>query len=1173
MKILQLDLKAYGPFTNRQLDLEQGQEGLHIVLGPNEAGKSSALRALRALLYGIPERTADDFVHDKQSLRVGGRLRRADGTELVCYRRKGRKNTLLDSADGDPISDQELTQLLGGVDERLFEQLFGIDHQALVAGGQALLLERGREAEALFGSGLGSTAVHVVLEQLEAKTQALFAPRASRPLINTSLSQLANLQRQQREASLSARQWDEARKAVNRAKTQLGNLDTQLSEANKRRTALERIRRTLPGLARRAQINEGLASLGALPILPESFSEQRENTMSRRLLATETQKKAETRLKNLREQMATIDFSKEILAQAETIDDLRERLGGHRKAANDRSNLAAKRDTNLERAEHRLKEIRPDMQLAALDKLRPAVGKRRRAVDLGSQREGLEVAVETAQNVNAETDRGLKARTDELEQHPEIPYLDKLRPAMAKARRLGDIDQTITETAARIERQDAQILAELGALGLWTSGPEELSAAALPTRETIRKHLEAGQVLDNQLESEREALSDAEAEIERSSESLRVLELTGEIPSEGELEEARSRRDAGWQLLRRQWIGQEDIDADARAYGGTEGLPDAFENAISDSDEVADRLRREAQRVHDNASGQATLEVNQRAVTQAETALEKIAVQRQENEQKWTELWSPFVIEPLSPPEMVEWVNDALRIREKFFAVNEQRGLLDEQENNRLAACSRLSVALTALQAPVSEPADGRLDPVLDQAERHLEMLEETERERVQLHKDIATLTENLTKTGRAVESAETKLDAWQGKWRQLTKELGLADTATSGEVSDYLETIAELAQLVDDAADLTRRIEGIDSDAARFESDAAALFQALALDLVEHRAEEALLELVARLAKHREAKTRLAALQEQIQTTEKELQEAEATITVTNEVLDDLCSEAGCDKPEELQAVEERVQNQRRLIEELEGVQRELVEGGDGHSIAELEEEAADVDHDTVDAELTELQGQIEQELQPEQARLVEIKVNAERDFAAMVGNDDAAALADESQRIIAELRSLTERYVCLKLAGKILRDQIERFRRDHRDPILTRASHYFERLTCESFTKVATDFDESDQPVLVGVRSSGERLHVDGMSSGTRDQLYLALRLATLDHNLESSDPLPFVVDDILIQFDDERSVATLEALADFSARTQVILFTHHQQVANQSLTIKDAKDRVFVHKLSRH
>jgi len=103
---------------------------LSLVLGPNEAGKSSALRALRALLYGVPERTQDDFRHGKTELRVGGRLRGAAGSELHCYRRKGRKNTLLD-ANGDPVAEDRLAGLLGGVAEPLFERLSGIDHEAL----------------------------------------------------------------------------------------------------------------------------------------------------------------------------------------------------------------------------------------------------------------------------------------------------------------------------------------------------------------------------------------------------------------------------------------------------------------------------------------------------------------------------------------------------------------------------------------------------------------------------------------------------------------------------------------------------------------------------------------------------------------------------------------------------------------------------------------------------------------------------------------------------------------------------------------------------------------------------------------------------------------------------------------------------------------------------------
>jgi uncharacterized protein YhaN len=88
--------------------------------------------------------------------------------------------------------------------------------------------------------------------------------------------------------------------------------------------------------------------------------------------------------------------------------------------------------------------------------------------------------------------------------------------------------------------------------------------------------------------------------------------------------------------------------------------------------------------------------------------------------------------------------------------------------------------------------------------------------------------------------------------------------------------------------------------------------------------------------------------------------------------------------------------------------------------------------------------------------------------------------------------------------------------------------------------------------------------------MSTGTRDQLYLALRLATLDQDLAGSEPLPFVVDDILIQFDDRRAQATLEALADFSARTQVILFTHHARVVEQARAIPGPEGRVFVHEL---
>jgi len=104
MKIISLDFVAFGPFTDTTLDLSAGEKGFHIIYGPNEAGKSAALRALEALLFGIPVRTSDNFIHDNKTLRIGGRLRHSDSSEIHFVRRKGKKNTLLD-AKGNQLDD------------------------------------------------------------------------------------------------------------------------------------------------------------------------------------------------------------------------------------------------------------------------------------------------------------------------------------------------------------------------------------------------------------------------------------------------------------------------------------------------------------------------------------------------------------------------------------------------------------------------------------------------------------------------------------------------------------------------------------------------------------------------------------------------------------------------------------------------------------------------------------------------------------------------------------------------------------------------------------------------------------------------------------------------------------------------------------------------------------
>ncbi|NEW88602.1 hypothetical protein DU475_15200, partial [Rhodopseudomonas sp. WA056] len=95
MRIEQLALERYGVFTDRVLSFAP-QASLHVVLGANEAGKTSALTAIGDLLFGFGTRTDYDFKHDSKLLRIGGSFRHSDGRLIAARRRKGNKNTLLD---------------------------------------------------------------------------------------------------------------------------------------------------------------------------------------------------------------------------------------------------------------------------------------------------------------------------------------------------------------------------------------------------------------------------------------------------------------------------------------------------------------------------------------------------------------------------------------------------------------------------------------------------------------------------------------------------------------------------------------------------------------------------------------------------------------------------------------------------------------------------------------------------------------------------------------------------------------------------------------------------------------------------------------------------------------------------------------------------------------------
>ena len=270
----------------------------------------------------------------------------------------------------------------------------------------------------------------------------------------------------------------------------------------------------------------------------------------------------------------------------------------------------------------------------------------------------------------------------------------------------------------------------------------------------------------------------------------------------------------------------------------------------------------------------------------------------------------------------------------------------------------------------------------------------------------------------------------------------------------------------------------------------------------------------------------------------------------------------------DELEPAGERSRRKRELQQKLDTLEQELTRNGDGLSIEELEKEAIESDIDAIEGELERVSSELK-ELQTNRDALRDRRQTLQNEIKAKDGSAVAANASEEAEQQLATMVSGVEQYLRLQIAALILEQRIEDYRKKNQAPVLARAGELFSRLTLGSYVNLRDELDDGGKPILLGVRPNDEEVSIDGMSDGSRDQLYLSLRLATLEQHLSKGEPMPFIVDDILIGFDDNRTKVCLEVLAELAASTQVLLFTHHRRVLDLADAL-EAKTGIITHEL---
>ena len=1147
MRLISLDLIAYGNFTDRRLVFPE-DKGLQVIYGPNEAGKSTCIRALRDLIYEIPENTRDDFLHEGKRLRVGGVLLRSDGERLSVVRRKGRKDTLLGS-NGQPIAEDTLRSFLGGVDRETFIRVFGMSREELLSGGRAIMEGKGSVGESLFAAGLGGADLKGLLGTLESEAQELFKPGGSLPKLNSEARAYKELKTKIRDLSLPAKEWEDLENEV----STLENRSSQIKEQIARMAAdvdhLKRLRDALPVFGELKEYRKKRADLGEVKVLREEFSTERAQTQSDNARALSDEKTAQQRIEEIDVEIGTLILPEDLLAQEKTVQGMVEELGSVLKAQKDLPRVQGQVLEANHAAKGILAEIRPDLSIESAGVLRLTVDRIDRIRRLAEEHGKLTIRRQSSAERVSEYARKLAEAQGNLARLPEVRDVSELERSVVIVRRRGDLEKAYGDAkyAAISAREDAQTA--LKALTLWSGTLEVLEALPLPPEKTIDEFEEAFNAVDDGLMKAREGLAETKGKIEEIDGNLRTLKLSGEPPTEEDLTAAREHRERGWALVRSAWLDGKRNETAEAVLDPPLPLEQAYEKSVLNADGVADRMRREAERVAHKAELLAERRLQEERAEDVSSEIELLEAKRKDLDKKWTARWAPAGIIPLSPREMRAWMASLKELTRRASEIRKLEGqavkIAEEIEECRSTLLNRL-----AALKEITTPENLALEAILLKAEEIVRSEKDLKVRRESLLREI----EEAVKENAKAEEEERKVNKafarWEESWAESLK--GLSKGLPVSAAALFLDRCSALAKKLDDAEKDKGRIEAMKRDIQEFEKKVAGFTVRYAPDFSGLPIDQAVREVSSRVSKAKADAASRAKLSNERASRKKDLNKARETIRQTSEGLAALRREAGCETDEELPEAEARSDSARFLDRKIDELTRQVLVFAAGRRLEEFAGEAEREDPDQIRQKLAKVEADFS-EAQEEFGRVRQTLGASSERLRAMDGRGLAAQAAQEAQETLASLRENAEKYLRLRLGAKILQAEIERYREKSQGPLLRRAAELFALVTEKRFVGLEPDYDAGDEPVLVGVRESGEKVALAGMSDGTQDQLYLALRLASLEKFSADGEPLPLLVDDAFVNFDNERARAALKVLGNLGTKTQVIFFTHHQHMVH--------------------
>jgi uncharacterized protein YhaN len=1158
MRLKRLDLARYGKFTDRVLEFGErpdGEPDLHIVYGPNEAGKSTAFAAFLDLLFGIEARSRYDFIHPYPTMRIGACLELADGArELV--RLKKTQNSLLDRNDR-PVADGVIAGALGGLDRESYRLRFSLDDETLEDGGETILASKGDLGQLLFSASAGLADLSRTLIGLREKADEFYKYRSRSSELAKLKAELAELKEERARIDIFANQYaqligerDRTAAQYEEANSARGRLRSRIEDIQRRLTAL-------PRLAALRGIRESLLPLAALPEPPSGWPDTlprlQENDVA---LAVEIRTVADE-IARISAELDNICVDEAALALAGRVDTLAELRARH---------AAAEKELPDCHLELRQAELAVSAMLARLGRKNDAdpaqlllsasrVGVLREAIERFSV---VETQVEAARREQAEAQLRLEeararlsaAGDDAQAGRRRDTNLAALSQAVAVAR---DNDSAARRRVAeRACRQHRAALGErIASCKPWVGTPGELAALVAPQRADFERWRAALTEASRQIDNRGGEIERLETERLRLQAEIDAMGGIAGVVSEQDAARVRSEREAAWASHRRQ------LDSNSA---------DHFEAVLRQDDIVTNgRLR------HEKEIARLKELMKQRAVLEADLARQQELLGVAETRRAavageiaaFLRAMTPLLPEDMDLARLEGWLSHREKALDSYASLLQAERDLSEALADGEAARGALAQALDRLGVPCD--ADAALETLLLAADAALSR----EAELISLRSAVGERERELKARDRAVENAAKAEQDWRADWAKACAGCWLTESGEQPPVTAVREILivtAELGPALEKRAMLAHRARKMEGDRAAFTAEAQAIAEALGFESEAANALETAHRIEARLREARIAKATRDKAAEALAAAEvrqRSLLEARA---IHDARMGEMLAFFAVDTLTQVGVKLRDIARKAELEKQADAAARDILDMLGAPSLEAAEALLAAADRAALDEELAALKARAEDEDQRVSALYSEFSKAADRLDA--VGGDDAAARIEEKRRTaLLDIEDKARRYLRLRVGIVAAEHALRAYRDRHRSSMMSRASEAFRIISRGAYTGLATQLDK-DSEILIAVAADGASKVASNLSKGTRFQLYLALRVAGYYEFADARGAVPFIADDIMETFDDDRAREAFRLFAGMAQTGQVIYLTHHRHLCDIA---RDVCPGVRIHDLS--